>query len=120
MRLQDGTDMSNGRVEICQNGVWGLVCNKMWDDADARVVCRQLGYDEGLPNLFMTENISTLTTFSGGRAASTFKPAVEMPVVLNEVECKGTEENLTSCRTSGLECSSQKSTGVFCGNNSRK
>ena len=45
IRLQDGTQPSNGRVEVCQNGIWGSVCNDMWDDADASVVCRQLGYD---------------------------------------------------------------------------
>ena len=44
MRLQDGTDSSNGRVEICQNGIWGSVCSTGWDHTDASVVCRQLGY----------------------------------------------------------------------------
>ena len=44
VRLQDGTDISNGRVEICQNGIWGSVCSNAWDDMDAYVVCRQLGY----------------------------------------------------------------------------
>ena len=45
MRLQDGTDISNGRVEVCQNGIWGSVCSYTWDDKDASVVCNQLGYE---------------------------------------------------------------------------
>ena len=45
VRLQDGTASSNGRVELCQNGIWGSVCSSQWDDTDASVVCRELGYD---------------------------------------------------------------------------
>ena len=45
MRLQDGTDISNGRVEVCQDGIWGSVCSSGWDLMDASVVCRQLGYN---------------------------------------------------------------------------
>ena len=52
MRLQGGTDSSNGRVEVCQFRTWGAVCSDEWDDNDARVVCAQLGYDpQGLYSL---------------------------------------------------------------------
>ena len=45
VRLQQGPGIFNGRVELCLNGMWGLVCATKWDNADASVVCRQLGYD---------------------------------------------------------------------------
>ena len=49
VRLQDGTYPSNGRVEICQHGIWQSVCSSHWDQNDAVVICRQLGYDsEGI------------------------------------------------------------------------
>ena len=50
VRLQDGIDSSNGRVEVCQYRTWGAVCTDGWDSDDAEVVCHQLGYDpKGYP-----------------------------------------------------------------------
>ena len=40
--LQDGSTTS-GRVEICNNNIWGTVCDDAWGNVDARVACLQLG-----------------------------------------------------------------------------
>ena len=44
LRLVDGHDSNEGRIEICSNGVWGTVYAGRWDVNDASVVCRRLGY----------------------------------------------------------------------------
>ena len=63
MRLRDGTHESNGRVETCQNGIWGSVCSdNMWDVHDAGVVCRQLNFtSDGSYNIKI--NNSQVITF---------------------------------------------------------
>ena len=44
VRLVGGRSSNEGTVEICINGVWGTACHSSWDNYDATVVCRQLGF----------------------------------------------------------------------------
>ena len=38
----DGEGVRVGRVEVCINGAWGTVCNRLFTQEDADVVCNQL------------------------------------------------------------------------------
>ena len=44
IRLNGSSYATYGRVEICMNGSWGTICDDFWDDRDASVICRQLGF----------------------------------------------------------------------------
>ncbi|XP_045383003.1 galectin-3-binding protein [Lemur catta] len=105
MRLADGGAANQGRVEIFYRGQWGTVCDNLWDLTDASVVCRALGFENATEAL--------------GRAA--FGQGTG-PVMLDEVQCTGTEPSLADCRSLGWlksNCRHERDAGVVCTNETR-
>lgn len=44
IRLVGGSAATNGKFQMCMNGIWGVACSKHLSSNDVGVVCRQLGY----------------------------------------------------------------------------
>ena len=44
VRLQDGPNVREGRVEVCINNAWGTVCSDQFGFEDAIVTCTQMNF----------------------------------------------------------------------------
>ena len=107
IRLVNGSNQHNGRVEIYTNSTgglfnarWGTVCDDEWDFHDARVVCRQLGYPDA---------VAALRSSQYGEGT--------LPIILSNVSCAGHESNLTTCKHNGIgvhDCLHSKIAAVEC------
>ena len=72
-------------MEVNYNGEWGTVCDDGWDDTDAGVVCRQLGFGS-----------------SGTAIGSAGFGQGSGSIWLDSVTCTGSESALSSCGHLGI------------------
>ena len=47
IQLIGGAFENEGTVQVCYNKLWGLISDSNWDNNDAKIVCKQLGYIGG-------------------------------------------------------------------------
>ena len=90
-------------MEVYYNGEWGTVCDDGWDDTDAGVVCRQLGFgSSGLAQ-----------SYSGAYFGQGLGP-----IWLDSITCTGNESTIASCGHFGVNitrsCSHSEDAGVRC------
>jgi deleted-in-malignant-brain-tumors protein 1 len=92
-----------GRVEVYYNGRWGTICSYGFDWEDAHVVCVMAGFGTA---------VRPVTDGFYGPANS------NVPILLEDVGCNGTETSLVNCNVAwnrvGSECSHQNDSGVVC------
>ena len=100
VRLVGGSNDAEGRVEVMYDGSWGTICDDSWDLRDARVVCRILGFDGASD----TPGSARFGKGSGD-------------ILLDEVGCEGTEDNLADCAHLGIrvhDCGHHEDAGTIC------
>ncbi|XP_029110838.1 scavenger receptor cysteine-rich type 1 protein M160 [Scleropages formosus] len=84
LRLWGGRGPCDGRVEVFNNGEWGVICNYKWSVANEKVICRALGC--GTRTVSSTEHSST-------------DPPKK--AWMNEINCTGEEKHLWDCLFNG-------------------
>lgn len=89
--------LSRGRAEIYYNGKWGTICDDDWDNADATVFCRMMGFSVGK------------ALFNVGAGSG--------DIWLDNVACLGTELTLWNCNKNNWgshNCNHNEDAGVDC------
>ncbi|XP_071492673.1 MAM and LDL-receptor class A domain-containing protein 1-like isoform X7 [Diadema antillarum] len=100
VRLRNGSNYNEGRVEVFVDYQWGTVCDDSWDLNDADVICRMLG-------------------FSGATSAlqSAYFGEGSGPIWLDNVQCSGSESDINQCAHNGFgshNCVHGEDAGVIC------
>ena len=61
VQLARGNSQFEGTVNVCVNGSWNTICDSMWGNSDAVVVCRQLQYSTVGESYILVHTIHTQT-----------------------------------------------------------
>ena len=105
IKLVNGSNPNEGRVEICINNQWGTVTDDGWSSNETQVVCRQLGYStDGKTwkqlKLKSSSNdiLATLMCHAGVQySGSAYFGQGNGSIFLDNVTCNGSEASLLSC-----------------------
>ena len=125
IRLSGGPSVYEGKVEVCYDEEWRMVCGEGWSQQDALVTCRQLGYStEGksfhvYAYFFHKSNVPAFCThipYIGAMAISgSLNTSGSPPSAWINTTCRGNESQITQCSISGVLASRNcTAAGVRC------
>ena len=108
-----------GRVEVCIDSTWGTVCNNNWDNKDASVMCRQLGYVPHGMTYFTVMDNQSYFVFIGAIPNHQFYVGYTLSHTIHNVNCKGNESSLFNCSyelnaDNNLNCNSNSFATAIC------
>jgi hypothetical protein len=81
IKVVDGQDTSDGRIEICFDNLWGTICSQSWDKNDALIACKQLGFSTEFALSFSKTTSAAVSGYNH----------------FGSVTCVGTENTLLEC-----------------------
>ncbi|EFA05685.1 serine protease P153 [Tribolium castaneum] len=102
IRLVNGTNRQQGRVEIRHHGIWGTICDDDFNEDAAKVICKHLGFKGSVV-------VKKDGYFGAGSG----------PIWLDQVICSGNEtsiENCTHWNWGEHNCEHSEDVGVICSN----
>ena len=83
--MSGGKDSSVGRLEISYDDQVGSVCAISWNQKNAQVLCKSLGFVDGLPQFEQDPDLRS------------------MRPLMSFFLCDGNEKNLLNCLNSGFD-----------------
>ena len=122
-RTVTDSKFSSGRLEIYINGWWGTICDDHFDQTDANVACKLLGFSRATAyrssasggykrmRIFVTSNslnsLYCICRFNSGSG----------PIWLDDLQCTASDTRLISCshRAVGTHnCGHSEDIAVYC------
>ena len=100
LRLVNGPTANEGRIEVYYDRQWGTICDDSWNNRDADVLCKQLGYIDA-------EDLRYRAYYGEGTG----------PIWIDQIHCSNGAESVMDCKHDGWginDCSHREDAGVKC------